>query len=690
MRFVCDSCNAQYMISDDKVGAKGAKGVKIKCKKCGHMILVRPAGAAASKDNGASDAPAADTAAAASASNGADGSAAVGMPASVGTPPSEGLFSGVEEDEIGAVFDQVLSSGPHKIPAGESLGDSPRDTKPYAASAMQKLAAAESEPDEPKAAAPANDWFVAIEDRQVGPLTVEKIKEHWDRGEVGPDSLCWRAGFGDWIPLSEATELASVLAPRPAKPVIVAPAAVAPSTPSAPVESAFSAGAAAKAPRADIPAAPALGAEPPSSGWKPSAASVLASLVKEETDALKPAPKPAPVEEKSAMGGLLDLPPEPAAPRASPVMAAMAAEPMHAPQPAPMQYAPVAPAPAYAQPAPAYPQPAYAAGYPQPAYPGYPPPGAAVPQGGGNKTALFAGIGAVGVLLLGAVIFLALRGSGSNDTPQQIAAATPQPVQTAPAPAEPPAKAAPANTPPPAEPNPQGAATPPSSAVVAAAGTQPANPGTPPAPASATPPAVTPPTPPPAVAEVKPAEPRTEQPSRTPEREPSRPATRPRGKDEGVAAASSSSSSSKTTKPPADDGLDDDFDSLFGKPKAQQKTQSGSGTGSAPTPYIPPEPGGGGKAQETLAQSDIMAVVLNNKPAIVKCVSEQKKRDPDISGKLVMRWVIQTSGRTTSVSVRSEEFKKTYMASCITGLIKGWSFPKHKKQGDPIDFPFTF
>src|SRR5688572_14079302 len=39
MRFVCDSCRAQYMISDDKVGAKG---VKVRCKKCGYVILVRP------------------------------------------------------------------------------------------------------------------------------------------------------------------------------------------------------------------------------------------------------------------------------------------------------------------------------------------------------------------------------------------------------------------------------------------------------------------------------------------------------------------------------------------------------------------------------------------------------------------------------------------------------------------------
>src|SRR5713226_2722723 len=38
MRFVCDSCQAQYMISDDKLGAKGAK---VRFKRCGHVILVR-------------------------------------------------------------------------------------------------------------------------------------------------------------------------------------------------------------------------------------------------------------------------------------------------------------------------------------------------------------------------------------------------------------------------------------------------------------------------------------------------------------------------------------------------------------------------------------------------------------------------------------------------------------------------
>jgi predicted Zn finger-like uncharacterized protein len=688
MRFVCDSCRAQYMISDDKIGAKG---VKIRCKKCGHVIVVRPAGAAAPKDDGSSEASASESTATTATHGAANANAS--MLASLGTPPEGGLFTGVEEDEIGAVFDQVLNSGSQKIASGDSAGDKAKESKSSTPDAVRKLAEAEDQPDEPKAAAPANDWFVAIDEKQVGPLTVDKIKEHWDRGEVGPDSLCWRAGFSDWIPLSEARDLASVLAPRPAKPVIVAPAAVAASAsgPSAPVESAFSAGAAAKNNRPEIPAAPALGQEPTSSGWKPSAASVLASLVKEENDALsKPPPKPA-VEEKPSAPGLLDLPPpEPAmAPsaRAAPMMAA-AAEPMRAPQSAPMPYAP-AQAPAYAQPAPAYGQPAYAGGgYPQPAYPGYPPPTAPGAQGG-NKTVMYAAIGGVALLLLLVGAFFAMKGSNNQATePTPVAVVNTPPPAKAPEPATPPAakvetppSAAVANpaTPPAA---PAVAATPPPvPAAGTAAGGSTATPAVVP-----TPPPSTPPTPPAATEAVAKVTPGTREPStKTGERKPPSESSRPNSN-------SGSSKSEAVAKPskPADDGLGDDFDDLFGTKKpASGGKQQGSQSGSSST-YIPPEPGGGANVPERLGQSDIMAVVVANKPAIVKCVNEQKKKDPGLTGRLVMRWVIQPNGKTSGVSVKSEEFKKTYMASCISGLIKGWNFPKHKKQGDPIDFPFIF
>src|SRR5581483_1962717 len=180
-----------------------------------------------------------------------------------------------------------------------------------------------------KADVPKTDWFVAIDDKQTGPLTLDKLKEHWERGEVGPDSLCWRAGFSDWIPLSEVEALASELAPRPSKPVIVSGPNVVGSMPpgavvSVPVESAFSAGGVMQSVRGQVQV-PLAAAGPEETGsWRPSAASALASLVKEEMEALaKPAATLPPADEAMGVGenapgmprGLLDLPPpEPQAP----------------------------------------------------------------------------------------------------------------------------------------------------------------------------------------------------------------------------------------------------------------------------------------------------------------------------------------------------------------------------------------
>ena len=186
MRFVCDSCRAQYMISDDKVGANG---VKVRCKKCGSVIVVRrPQDAGAEAD---------------AALRGLEESTP--QPQAPEAPTGENsIFSDVDDEEIGAAFESAL---------GERQDDEP-------------VAPPQDEPP-PEANLPpvsdgpprAHDWYVAIDDKQTGPLTPDAIKDHWDRGEIGPDSLTWRQGFEDWVPLSEVSELAAWLAPHPQRPV---------------------------------------------------------------------------------------------------------------------------------------------------------------------------------------------------------------------------------------------------------------------------------------------------------------------------------------------------------------------------------------------------------------------------------------------------------------------------------------
>lgn len=703
MRFVCDSCRAQYMISDDKIGPKG---VKLRCKKCGHTILVRPAGASAGKEGGA-DTPASTEARSGAADSNAPRiveSSGTGLPATLGTPPEGGLFTDVEEDEIGAVFDQVLSTGSQKAQARDAEAEAVKAAKADTVRKLAEAEAAEPSPDDAKAAA-SHEWYVAIDEKQVGPWSVEKVKDAWDRGEVGPDNLCWRSGFSDWIPLSETAELASVLAPRPAKPVIVAPAPVSTSSPTiaaGPVESAFSAG----SNRPGLGGGSTAPDEPV--GWKPSAASVLASLVKEENDALsKPPPRPAPSLEREpvSQARLLDVPMPPPEPKSSPAMpvAMMGAAPgMTAPQAYSQQpqqgYAPQQPVQQYAPQPQAYPQQPQMPygqqpqGYPPPGYPAAYPPPAAAPTGGKGRTGMLVAVTAGVLVIAGAAVVYVARGNSSErpvDPPAPVVAAQTRPAELPPMPpppavVQPPpaAVAATAPTTPPVEGAPAAVpGTPAAGAPVAAAGTPPAT-----APAVA---AVTPPpavvTPPPATTPnmgtaVAKVEPRNQQ-----RRSGSGHSTNRGGSREDDEEAITVSKPTAAA-PSNSGGGDDDFDELFGTKKTPASTKPTGKT--TATAYIPPEPGGG--TLDRLQQSDIMQVVLNNKPAIVKCVNEQKAKDPSLSGKLVMRWTVQTSGKTSSVSCRTDEFSKSYMATCITGLIKGWSFPKHQKQGDPIDFPFTF
>lgn len=96
MKFECDSCHAQYMIADEKVGKRG---VKVKCKKCQHVIIVRPnkgeksaaKAADAAADSAADRAPREEERASHESSSFDDGKTELG--ASAAPPPAPGVDS---------------------------------------------------------------------------------------------------------------------------------------------------------------------------------------------------------------------------------------------------------------------------------------------------------------------------------------------------------------------------------------------------------------------------------------------------------------------------------------------------------------------------------------------------------------------------------------------------------------------
>ena len=87
MKFVCSNCSTQYLISDDKVGSKG---VKVRCKRCGNVIIVRPP---------SFDDEAAEPLATAPGISGAQ------------SDESPDSFDREDGDEVGQAFDQLLAGG---------------------------------------------------------------------------------------------------------------------------------------------------------------------------------------------------------------------------------------------------------------------------------------------------------------------------------------------------------------------------------------------------------------------------------------------------------------------------------------------------------------------------------------------------------------------------------------------------
>jgi predicted Zn finger-like uncharacterized protein len=207
MRFECDSCNAKYKISDEKVRGRV---VRFPCRKCEHKILIDgrqhdadvtvPAGEAYSFDDVTRRSEPASPFSAHEAQT-----ARARRPSS---PPRRRSPS-VPPRRASAASRRVSS-----IPTG---------TTPAAAASSafvgEKYALTPPLPDVTIPSAPAAtdqrpEWHVSVNDVPIGPIRLEEMGHKIDAGAVSEYSLVWRDGFEDWRPLATVPELMSLLHDR--------------------------------------------------------------------------------------------------------------------------------------------------------------------------------------------------------------------------------------------------------------------------------------------------------------------------------------------------------------------------------------------------------------------------------------------------------------------------------------------
>jgi hypothetical protein len=76
--------------------------------------------------------------------------------------------------------------------------------------------------------------------------------------------------------------------------------------------------------------------------------------------------------------------------------------------------------------------------------------------------------------------------------------------------------------------------------------------------------------------------------------------------------------------------------------------------------------------------------------AIKACYERALKRNPNLSGKVVIHWTITAAGTVSGVDVEQDTLGDAEVASCIKSLIARWRFPAPSGGQVDVSFPFVF
>lgn len=147
----------------------------------------------------------------------------------------------------------------------------------------------------------------------------------------------------------------------------------------------------------------------------------------------------------------------------------------------------------------------------------------------------------------------------------------------------------------------------------------------------------------------------------------------------------------------ADDALgsrentEDDLEPSLGGGLGQGVPLGGLGSGDEPEdvddPAEPPpaeEPAG-------LTGDEIAKVVKGHLSEIRGCYEAALRRDPNLAGKVVLRWAVTPAGTVSNIEVTQDTLGESTAVDCIKAKPVKWKFPKPKTKREVIvSYPFSF
>jgi predicted Zn finger-like uncharacterized protein len=189
MKFICDQCKTKYSIADQKVAGKV---LKIRCKNCGEIIIVKESRRLPEEDTDGEGEGALEKA--------FDGAFKPKGKSGAGVAPGPLASKPASSSSIL----QMMPAAP--LAALEQSREDEIEPEPTRLSAAPDFATLQSSLKQ-GASSSDDEWYFAVDGQQFGPMGLAELASRVKRGEARDDAFVWRDGFEDWLELNEVPEL---------------------------------------------------------------------------------------------------------------------------------------------------------------------------------------------------------------------------------------------------------------------------------------------------------------------------------------------------------------------------------------------------------------------------------------------------------------------------------------------------
>ncbi|TXD38325.1 AgmX/PglI C-terminal domain-containing protein [Lujinxingia vulgaris] len=95
--------------------------------------------------------------------------------------------------------------------------------------------------------------------------------------------------------------------------------------------------------------------------------------------------------------------------------------------------------------------------------------------------------------------------------------------------------------------------------------------------------------------------------------------------------------------------------------------------------------------QGSLDREIIQRVVRQHRREMQHCYEQELQRNPNLAGRITVRWVISPTGSVTIASIAETSMNNSAVEQCMTQRIRRWVFPEPKGGGIVnVNYPFNF